>query len=370
MSANQNLKQILDQLVNVPSVTGDLKAAKEVIETVSRIVKDTGALQTQGEINGYPYLTVSSRKPDDNTIWFVSHLDVVPADSSMFKVTSDAENYYGRGVFDMKGMAASTLAAFLSLPDLKKKNVSLMFTTDEETGGKNGVGALAGKGLPVGAAFVFDQSADWVLQEKMKGIIWLEVTAKGQAAHGARPWLGHNANQEIVNFLGEFKAWYDKTINQDAPENYYTTFNLGTVHGGEATNQVGDRAVATIDVRFVDEGEAAHMTGAARKLAKKFKGISVKELMHEPCVNNDTNAEWYKKTVKFMEELGIKPGPNGERFGHGSTDGRFFAPFNVPVITTRPPGGGQHGPGEWVGKKGLDELEKLCAKLMSATGKN
>lgn len=367
MSKNHNLQEILNKLVSIPSVTGDLKAAQTVIDSVSSIVKDTGALQSRGEINGYPYLTVSSKKPDSNTIWFVVHLDVVPAGDSMFKVTSDDQNYYGRGVFDMKGMGAAALAAFLVLPDLKKKNVSLMFTTDEETGGKNGVGALANKDLPVGAAFVFDQSADWVLQEKMKGIVWLEVTAKGQAAHGARPWLGHNANQEIVNFLSEFKAWYDKTVNRDAPDNYYTTFNLGTVHGGEATNQVGDLAVATVDIRFVDEKEATQVTNAARKLAKKFQGISVKELMHEPCVNNDTGAEWYKKTVAFMEELGIRPGPNGERYGHGSTDGRFFAPFDVPVITTRPPGGAQHGPNEWVSKKGLDELEKLCFALMKAT---
>lgn len=367
MHPDKRLQEILSQLINTPSVTGDLTSSEAVIKFVSSLLEPTGMRQSKDAINKVPYLIASTQEPNENTLWFVSHLDVVPAEADMFKLRSDEKNYYGRGVFDMKGMAAAVLAAFLQLPDPSKANVGLMFTADEEVGGKSGVGALVDKDFKGAAAFVFDQSADWVMMEKMKGVLWLEVTANGSAAHGARPWLGHSANQDMVDFLHELKKWYDATMPQDDPDQYYTTFNLGTLHGGEATNQVNDKATATIDVRFVSEEDAAKVLDAAKTLAKKFKSIEVKELMHEPCVNADQSEKWYRKTVELMQGLGIKPGPNGEALGHGSTDGRFFAPFNIPVITTRPPGGGQHGPEEWTSKQGLHDLERLCLELMKAT---
>ncbi len=363
----ESIDVLLNQLVSIPSVTGDIKAAENVASLTSQILKPTGMTQVKGEFNHYPYLMAYTKKPNENMIWFVCHLDVVPASEKMFHVTSDEKNYYGRGVFDMKGMAASVLSALLRTPDLKNRNVGLLFTTDEETGGKNGVGALVDKKFRGGSVFVFDQSADWVLQEKMKGIIWLEITASGQAAHGARPWLGQSANREMIEYLASLTKWYEKTIPRQHPDNYYTTFNIGTLHGGEATNQVNDTTISTIDVRFVHEAEAVKVIDAARSLALKFRGIAVKKLMHEPCVNTDTQNYWYKETRRLMKGLGIVPGSNGERYGHGSTDGRFFAPFDVPVVTTRPPGGGQHGAEEWVSKQGLQQLEALCAELIGLT---
>lgn len=372
MNATQSHKRlygILDQLIKIPSVTGELKAATEVIERTANILKPTSIKQVIGSIKDYPYLLASTQKPNDETLWFVCHLDVVPAERKMFKVTQDDHNYYGRGVFDMKGMAAAVIAAFLELDRPKDYNIGMLFTADEETGGKNGVGALIDQKFRGGAAFVFDQSSDWVLQQKMKGVLWLEVTASGQAAHGARPWLGHSSNTLMVRYLHDLENWYDTTIPKGDPDKYYTTYNLGTLHGGGATNQVSNSTVATIDIRFTSEEEANKIAQAAADLANQHKNISVKELMHEPCVNTKTSEKWYQKTAQFMKDLGIKPGPNGERFGHGSTDGRFFAPYGIPVITTRPPGGHQHGPNEWVGQEGLLQLKDLCIKLMKETQK-
>lgn len=367
MDNRKQTYDILNKLVAVPSVTGDLAPSKEVIDLVSDMLKPADMQQSKGEFNGHPYLVATTQKPDNDTLWFICHLDVVPAENNLFKITGDDENYYGRGVCDMKGMAAAVLAAFLRLPDYKKVNVGLMFTTDEEIGGKNGVGALVDKNFKGAVAYVFDQSADWVLTEKMKGVLWLGINAKGKNAHGARPWLGESANQKLVAYLHELKQWYDNSMPQTGPDNYYTTFNLGTINGGEATNQVSSKATATIDVRFVSEEDATKVISAAQKLAKNYKGISVTELMHEPCVITDTSEKWYLKTKELMQTLEIKPGTNGEPFGHGSTDGRYLAAYNIPVISTRPPSGGQHGPKEWVSKQGLRDLERLCLELMKAT---
>lgn len=363
---NNQLKEILTELVRIPSVTGDIPEAQNVMQAVKKMLAKSGATTTTGSIKKFPYLTATTQPANKDMIWFIAHLDVVPADKSLFAVREDEQNLYGRGVFDMKGMAAAILTAFLQHKPGDAKNVGLMFTTDEEIGGRNGVGALAGSGFAGSAAFVFDQSADWVLQEKMKGVLWIEAKASGKAAHGARPWLGKNANSALVAYLSDLQSWYEAHMQQADPDNYYTTLNLGTVHGGEATNQVSGEAVATLDIRFTNETDAQTMLAAAQRLAKKQGNITIRKLLHDPCVITDPSDGWYQRTAVCMNDLGIQPGKNGERFGHGSTDGRYLAPHDISVVTVRPPGGGQHSPAEWASKRGLEELTLLCARLMQA----
>jgi succinyl-diaminopimelate desuccinylase len=369
MQPRPTLRTILDDLVRVPSVTGQHGAAKKVIEVAAGHARAAGIAHiVVDESGGYPYLLATTRPANDGMLWFACHLDVVPGSDDLFSVREDDANYYGRGVFDMKGMVAGILAALYRLPNVGETNVGLLFTTDEEVGGKNGVGALVDDTFKGAGVIVFDQSFDWVLQERMKGVLWLRFTAKGKTAHGARPWLGQNANQALVGFLHEMQAWFEREMPHDHPDHYDTTYNLGTMQGGEATNQVPAAAQATADVRFVSEDDATKVLEGARAIAKKH-GVDVEEWMHEPCADTDLDSYWYKKTVELMAKLKIVPGPKGERFGHGSTDGRFFAPYAIPTITTRPPGGAQHSEAEWVSKEGLAQVEELAYHLILATNR-
>jgi succinyl-diaminopimelate desuccinylase len=365
------LPELLKAIVAIPSITGHAEACQQVIDWSARQLREAGVAQvTVGQVNGVPHLTASTREPNKDMIWFVCHLDVVPGGEALFALRQDEKNYYGRGVFDMKGMFIGALAALFDIPDVTKTNIGFMLTTDEEVGGKNGVGALATKDFKGAAVFVFDQSDHWVLMKSMKGVLWLRFTAEGKAAHGARPWLGHNANVELINYLQKFSDWFYTNIPQKHPEHYFTTYNLGTMQGGEATNQVPGEAVANADIRFVSEDEATKVIQAAQDLAEGTK-VKVEVLMHEPSVMTDPNSPWQKRTAQAMDELGIKPTPGkGEAFGHGSTDGRYFAPLNIPVVTVRPPGGGQHSDDEWASRQGLAEMQKLCHTLILATKDN
>jgi len=361
------LETILKELIERPSTTNNITSSTEIIDYVYNLLTSVKvAYVKKGAINSFSYLIATTQQPNDRMIWFIGHLDVVPADESMFQLTSDDKNYYGRGVFDMKGMAAAILAAFINLPELEKANVGLMFTTDEEIGGRNGVGALV-KDFKGAAAFVLDGSTDFVLQEKIKGILWLEIVAKGVATHGSRPWLGQSANEELVDYLHQFKAWYKANMPQKAPHNYFTTFNLGKIVGGKATNQVSDEAIASIDIRFVSEEDASKMLEAANSIAKKCRNITVNVLLKDPAIILDVDSPWCKRTIELINTLGITPGDDTHRYAHGSNDGRYLVPLNIPIIVTRPAGGNQHAEGEWVSKEGLAKLEQLCAILMEET---
>jgi succinyl-diaminopimelate desuccinylase len=365
---NNSLKKHLQNLVAIPSITGDFKQAQNTVNYVHKALNNVKSLNIKtGSFSKLPYLLATTKNPNSKMLWFVIHLDVVPGPEKVFKLSENQTKYLGRGVLDMKGIAAAAITATQNIGDVSNLNIGLMFTTDEEIGGKKGAAKLAANNFQGAAVVVLDQGTNWVLQQKMKGILWLRIAAYGQAAHGSRPWLGHSATADLVQFLDEFQHWFYKNLNQSDPYNYYATLNIGKISGGEAANQVADYAHADLDIRFTDNKEAKQIYKTAQKISHKFNKIKLEPVLWDSCDITDTNSYWYKKTIEIQKTIGIKPGKVGEPYGHGTTDGRFFSSLNIPVITTRPPGGDQHSNREWVSKKGLEETQQLIRFLMLET---
>jgi acetylornithine deacetylase/succinyl-diaminopimelate desuccinylase-like protein len=49
---------------------------------------------------------------------------------------------------------------------------------------------------------------------------------------------------------------------------------------------------------------------------------------------------------------------------HGTSDGRFFAPHGIPILTMPPIGGGQHGSDEWVDLADLERYYGLMKQFV------
>ncbi len=358
---------VLEELVKIPSISGATKETRQVIAKVEELLSNIPSLLvTKGEINKTPYLRACTRKENKDMLWVVSHLDVVPAPAQLFELRQKGDKLLGRGVFDMKGVAAATITALSKLAKASDHNVGLLFTTDEEIGGKNGVGSIVGPDFLGSVALVLDQGDNFVLMEKMKGVLWVDISAFGTSAHGARPWLGDSAISLLVEYLHDFSTWFSQTIPQKDGNNYFTTMNIGTINGGTTPNQVSESAHATLDIRFVTDQDAQKILDYLKHHTVNKK-ISVTVKMHEQNVETDVHEHWYAETQRLINVLGITQGPGGEKLGHGSTDGRYFSPFGIPVITTRPPGGAQHSDKEWASKRGLEDLERLILALMELT---
>src|SRR5262245_49942298 len=124
--AKPTLNQLLKEIVAIPSVTGQ-SACQDVVAWSASQVKAAGVPHVApGKINGVPYLTATTREPNKDMVWFACHLDVVPAGEQLFELRQDSSNYYGRGVFDMKGMFISALAALFETPDVTSTNIGFM----------------------------------------------------------------------------------------------------------------------------------------------------------------------------------------------------------------------------------------------------
>ncbi len=133
------------------------------------------------------------------------HLDVVPAraaDWSVDPFAGEVQDGYlwGRGAVDMKdfdAMLLSVVRARQRAGAIPQRPITLVFTADEEAGGRKGahwiaenrpdliegcteaIGEVGGFSVEVGGQRVY------LLETGEKGISWMRLTARGTAGHGS-----------------------------------------------------------------------------------------------------------------------------------------------------------------------------------------
>lgn len=151
---------------------------------------------------------VSTLKGKDGLLPLIllHHIDVVPAEAEKWKYPPysgaivDGE-IWGRGAQDCKSLGVIELLAFLLLKRegfQPKRDIILMATADEETGGKWGVGWLFQNHADLmkaeyvineggGVGMVVGQKNVYSCQTAEKGICWLKLTFRGRPGHGSVP---------------------------------------------------------------------------------------------------------------------------------------------------------------------------------------
>ncbi|HXF42291.1 MAG TPA: M20/M25/M40 family metallo-hydrolase [Pyrinomonadaceae bacterium] len=176
-------------------------------------------------------------------IWFSTHLDTVPP---FIYPTEDAENIYGRGACDAKGIIASQITAAESLWENEKLPVGLLFTVEEET---SSAGAKMANTHPL-AEFcrylVNGEPTENKLAIGSKGTLRLKILAEGKAGHSAYPEFGESAIDKILEVLVDLK-------NTKLPSDPFfgdTTVNIGEISGGLALNVIAPKAEAGLAIRL------------------------------------------------------------------------------------------------------------------------
>ncbi len=138
----------------------------------------------------------------------LSHMDVVPADAERWTVppfSGEIRDGYiwGRGATDMKGTAICHLMTMLMLKRsgaVLDRDVVFLGTADEEEGSVDGVDwmiahhkdALRNAEFAMTEGSYIDASVEgnataWNVDVTEKSVLWLHVTAKGEAGHASIP---------------------------------------------------------------------------------------------------------------------------------------------------------------------------------------
>lgn len=345
------------RLIEIPSVSSDKEQLHRIIEFVRNYLDVPGIYIQEFESNGFPSLVATFEDTRHPECLMAGHLDVVSAHDEDFTSTLVHDRLYGRGSGDMKGAAAVMIEVMRHLamrPD--KPSVGLMLTTDEEVGGFNGVHYLLEKeGYRADVGIIPDSNSGMeTLILGQKGVLHVKVTAEGQAAHGSRPYLGENAIDKLIQTYAEINAGIP-TVASDAE--WGTTMNLGRIDGGLNINQVPDEAELHLDIRYTDPSEAQKILSHIKKATKGQYDVLAEGY---PVVVSENDA-WVKRFADVLERFELEVAFNREE---GSSDARFFAEKEIPVIITGLDKGNTHGDKEWVAIDDLSKFQKILSEFL------
>jgi succinyl-diaminopimelate desuccinylase len=308
------------------------------------------------EQNGVPTLLVL--RPDGSVpVLLMSHVDVVDAPEELFRPRVENDRLYGRGSIDDKYAAALSLVLVVEqMEKLKARGKTqadlpcgLLISGDEEIGGHNGAQAALSH-LQAEFAIALDGGHLRKIVTKEKGIVRLKLVGRGRTAHGARPWLGENAIENLIADYFTIKRHFEAT----APGHWHRTLNFSRIQAGKAANQVPDYAEALFDVRYTENDDMEAVVAAIRR---EIKG-EVEVVEREPLFQGGRSP--------YLDRL-LKAAGNPEiGCEHGASDARFLSAFGIPGIVWGPDGDNSaHALDEHVNIDSLLALHRILDEFMT-----
>src|SRR6266550_2404148 len=188
---SMDLFELTRKLIDIPSVTGD-EGAVGVFLTSH--LEELGYKVKQQQVEGKRCnIIATSGSP---RVVFSTHMDTVPP---QIPSSEDAENIYGRGACDAKGIIAAQIFAAERLRREGINEVGLLFTVDEETGS---LGAQVANMEPIAGECRFminGEPTDNKLAIGTKGSLRCVLTTEGRAAHSAYPEQGDSAIEKLLD---------------------------------------------------------------------------------------------------------------------------------------------------------------------------
>ena len=295
-----------------------------------------------------------SDRPGKPRLLFAPHTDTV----SVAGMTIDPfgaelrnERVWGRGASDTKGSMAAMLCALGAMRDrIPQLSHEIWFAgLVGEEAGQHGSKALAREeqfdfvivGEPTELDVVFTH----------KGCAFLQLRTRGRSAHAARPELGENAINkmlELLYFVGADLAREFATIED--PILGSPTISIGTISGGSKTNIIPDSCEASVDMRFVP---SQFTPGFQQEIGERLRAVCADvEFAFEPAPPLQTDPS--HPLIQTLLQCGAKP-VGAAWF----CDACFFAEKGMPAIALGPGSIAQaHTEDEWIA---VDELERGVA---------
>jgi len=229
--------ELTRHLIDIESITGN---EKRVAVFLGDYLEKLGAqVELEEAEPDRPNVLALWGKPD---VVLSTHLDTVPP---FFPSREDEHFIYGRGACDAKGIIAAQVEAASRLRAEGVSDVALLLLVGEE---RNSAGAMAANQHPRGARYLINgEPTENRLVLGTKGVLRLEMEAKGRMAHSAYPEWGESATEKLVEALHRLR---EMELPEDALLGK-TTYNIGIIQGGIAPNVIPDFARAEVMYRVV-----------------------------------------------------------------------------------------------------------------------
>jgi acetylornithine deacetylase/succinyl-diaminopimelate desuccinylase-like protein len=257
VSQNMDPIKLTRRLIDIESISGNEGAVgAELYDELCRLGYTTHKMPVAHERFNV-IATLDERAPE---IVFSTHMDTVPP---FIPSSEDADNIYGRGSCDAKGIIAAQIAACQRLRK-EGMSVGMLFLVGEE---RDSLGAKIANQTPPGSRFLINgEPTENKIAVASKGALRVQITAKGRMAHSAYPELGESAINKLITALTHLHA----LKLPENPEVGPCTMNIGLIEGGRAPNVIPDHARAQLLYRLVGPSEPVRtqITAAIAGLAE------------------------------------------------------------------------------------------------------
>lgn len=367
--------ELLEQVVNVDSGTGDVAGGRKV---ASLLVPRLKAL-------GMDVETVAAEAPDlpenivatlngtgRGRILMIGHIDTVfgPGTVAQRAFRVDGDRATGPGVADEKGGVIEGLYALQLLHDLGFKDfgrITFLIETSEERGSP-GTKALI-------ARLVADADVELNLEPGdppdlltvwRKGSTTFHIDVKGRAAHaGVAPQDGRNAALELIH-----QVQADDVFPKSGSG---ITANLTLVNAGSRENIIPENASAAINVRVrekadFDRVEQAFRANAGRTQVPDTTVTVSRTPAYPPLPSNPGTDALAARAEAIYAGIGRKLGRGGNG---GASESALAYEAGLPALDGLGPIGGDfHSDKEYLDLTTLTPRLYLLAKLLMDLGRN
>jgi succinyl-diaminopimelate desuccinylase len=296
---------------------------------------------------------------------------------------------FGRGVSDMKAGVAASLATFCLLAERRaawRGRLTFTAVADEETMGPWGANYLVDRQpkLRGDAVLIGEPSTPRTVRFGERGMVWVRLVARGQAAHGAYPHAGWNAifavtaaleelralearpwavPRQVTARIDEARAATDALLGPGTSDVLSAvTVNAGLIQGGTKVNLVADACQAEVDIRLPPGVSTGKILRHVGRVVRRHRGMHY-EILHLSEPN------WTKPDLPFMQLVreavtrvrGEAPFFNISGPG---TDSRVFRRVGIPVAVFGPTPYGMGAADEYVTV--ADYLDTVRVHALSA----
>lgn len=360
----------------------------------------------------------------------LSHLDTVRADPGEWKVPPfeglvDDTWVHGRGALDAKGITVSHILALLQLagrPNPIARDVILLATPGEETGGRLGAGYIARErpDLLDDAEFMLTEGGGirpmargrsmWGVTINEKSPCWLKVEAIGRPGHGSAPSPDHAVPRLVaaldrvrriespIRVLPIIERQFDALAPLAPPDDQRgfrdlkaavvsrgpfqrrflanpgyaalvrNTVAITVLEAGHTTNVVPGRAVAHLDARLLPGERCEDFAQAVRRIIAD-ESVEVSPLLAFPSVGSSDDTALFRAIERVAEmedpEAVVVP-----RMIAGFTDAHWFRELGItaygfmPRRLTAAESAGVHGVDERVRIDAIADSARLTARIL------
>ncbi len=370
------------ELVTFPSTRGHEQTAQDFM---ARTFQDRGLAVDRWEIDlgaishlpgfspvkaGYKDAlnTVGASRPaaaKGRSLILNGHIDVVPVGpldmwrTPPFHPRREGDWLYGRGGGDMKAGLADALYALAALRRLGYRpaaDVYLQSVIEEECTGNGALACLA-RGYRADAVLIPEPSSERLGRAQL-GVIWFQVTVRGDPVHVAYAGTGKNAIEATFPIIAALhdleKRWNarKKDVPHFADHDHPINLNIGKVAGGDWASSVP--AWCRFDVRIaVFPGQNLKEACAEIEDCIRSAAAANSFLANNPpdVVFDGFQAEGYVLAEGSAAELTLREAHRtvygkelDARVGTGTTDARFTGLYaGIPSMVYGPTAESIHG---------------------------